>query len=316
MATDFGNNPYSDKLSGDTVNGVYTFSYTFEDGSKFTLCNDGEMRYNGYTFKLNLIFRARFVKIVNEIVTNGGRQRPTQNRNQNRQSSSYKETPKTGNPLRDKYNLLNDKIKLREEQLDKMSKNDPSRLGLKNELEAYKRVRDKMKIENKFEGLKYLRKFEAKKWTLDELFEAMNHPFLSKRFVEEIFSDVIDEGYSLGFKGQYSHDWVFPDGYNTISNVEDIHQRYKLKGFTLAFYKDLDMESGNFRKISEIKDELTGFENSVIQYLNQSEFDDDYEFMGIRIEMDKDPQARNLQKVELEFVNKSAKQTPYSNIQD
>lgn len=76
--------------------------------------------------------------------------------------------------------------------------------------------------------MKYLKTFEAKKWTLDELFDAMKHSFLDKKFITEIFSDVENCGYSLGFKGYYKHDWIFPDGYNTIADVEDIHQRYKM----------------------------------------------------------------------------------------
>ena len=43
--------------------------------------------------------------------------------------------------------------------------------------------------------MRYIKPFnEAKKWTLDELFDAMKHPFLEK---------------------------IFPDGYNTISNDKD-----------------------------------------------------------------------------------------------
>jgi len=137
---------------------------------------------------------------------------------------------------------------------------------------------------------------------------------LDKKFITDIFNDVIDVGYSLGYQGNYRHDWVFLDGYNKISDVEDIQQRYKLKGFELAFYKDLDMESSEYRPISEIKEELTAFENSIIQYLHQNEFDDEYEFMGMSIKIDGDPQAHNLQRVSLNFVNKSAEKTPYSNI--
>ncbi len=163
--------------------------------------------------------------------------------------------------------------------------------------------------------MRYIKPYsEAKKWTLDELFGAMKHPFLERSFIIDIFSDVIDCGYSLGFKGYYKHDWIFPDGYNTISNDKDIHKRYQLKGFNLAFYKDLDVETSDYRPISEIKEELTAFENSITQYLNQPEFDDEYEFVGIHIEIDGDPNARNLQRVSLKFINKSAKQTPLSTI--
>ena len=155
---------------------------------------------------------------------------------------------------------------------------------------------------------------EAKKWTLDELFGAMKHPFLERSFIIDIFSDVIDCGYSLGFKDYYKHDWIFPDGYNTISNDKDIQNKYQLKGFELAFYKNLDVESSDYRPISELKEELVAIENSITQFLHQPEFDDDYEFMGINIEIDGDPNARNLQRVSLKFVNKIAKQTALSTI--
>ena len=163
--------------------------------------------------------------------------------------------------------------------------------------------------------MRYIKPFnEAKKWTLDELFDAMKHPFLEKKFIFDIFSDVIDLGYSLGFQGYYNHGWIFPDGYNTISNDKDIHKKYQLKGFELAFYKDLDAESSDYRPISEIKEELVAIENSITQYLHQPEFDEDYEFVGIHIEIDGDPNAHNLQRINLKFVNKAAKQTPISTI--
>jgi DNA-directed RNA polymerase subunit H (RpoH/RPB5) len=56
-----------------------------------------------------------------------------------------KEEPKvksTGNQRLDK---ILEKIKLREDQLSKMSKNDPNRSSLINELETYKNVANKMK---------------------------------------------------------------------------------------------------------------------------------------------------------------------------
>jgi len=163
--------------------------------------------------------------------------------------------------------------------------------------------------------MRYIKPFnEAKKWTLDELFDAMKHPFLDRSFVIDIFSDVIVLGYSLGFKGHYNHGWIFPDGYNTISNDKDIQKKYQLKGFELAFYKDLDAESSDYRPISEIKEELVAIENSITQYLHQPEFDEDYEFVGIHIEIDGDPNAHNLQRINLKFVNKAAKQTPLSTI--
>lgn len=315
LMNDFKYNPYDDKYDTVSNNGKITFKYRFENGQTFEMFDNSivyiDNKYK-HGYKVGLTWRNKFVGLCNNII-NSGKSRPSQNYN-NQNKSTYKESPKSGNPQKDKYNLINDKIKLREEQLKGMSKTDTNRQGLENELRAYKRVRDKMKAEYKFEGLKYLKMFESKRWTLDELVDAMKHPFLDKKFITEIFSDLEDLGYSLGFKGHYTHDWLFTDGYNTISDEKDIHKRFKLKGFELAFYKDLDEESGDFRPISKIKNELTGFENSVTQYLNQPEFDDDYEFLGIHIEIDGDPKALNLQKVSLKFINKSTEQSSFSSI--
>ncbi len=79
---------------------------------------------------------------------------------------------------------------------------------------------------------------------------------------------------------------------------------------------DIEAESSEYRSISELKEELVAMENSITQYLHQPEFDEDYEFVGIHIEIDGDPNARNLQRINLKFVNKAAKQTPYSNVYD
>ena len=161
IVRDFQNNPWSDKFDTPTVGGKTTFKYRFENGWTF------EMKYNeiiytddkyrhGYT--VGLIWRNKFVQLANEIIAKGKR-RPTSSSGKSghdyqKKSEPFRETPKTGNPQRDKYNTLNDKIKLREEQLRKMKPNDPDRTALENELNAYKRVRDKMKKEHKFENLK------------------------------------------------------------------------------------------------------------------------------------------------------------------
>jgi len=137
-----------------------TFIYTFEKGDKFTVGNDGKLSYNGFTYTLGLLAKTRFINLANNIINaKGQRNRDQKGQNQNNQggqrqaSSTYKETPKTGDPKRDKYNLLKDKIRQREDQLSKMSKTHPNRSGLENELQAYKRVRDKMKSDYKFEHL-------------------------------------------------------------------------------------------------------------------------------------------------------------------
>lgn len=167
VVRDFQNNPWSDKFSTPKVGDKTTFKYRFENGWTFEM-NDDQIMYiddkyrHGYT--VGLTWRNKFVQLANEIIAKGKR-RPTTGGSSSGSSGSgqsgyqkksepFRESPKTGNPQRDKYNLINDKIKLREDQLRKMKPNDPDRTALENELNAYKRVRDKMKKEHKFENLK------------------------------------------------------------------------------------------------------------------------------------------------------------------
>jgi len=166
IVRDFRNNPYSDKYDTPNVNGVITFKYRFENGFTFEM-NGNKISYIDdkfrYSYTVSFLWRNKFVQLANEII-NKGRNRPTSSdsgksnqnykKNDYKKSEPYKETPKTGNPQRDRYNLLNDKIRIREEQLNKMSKNDPDRISLQNELDTYKRLRDKIKMQNKFENLK------------------------------------------------------------------------------------------------------------------------------------------------------------------
>jgi hypothetical protein len=157
---DFQNNPYEDKFDTPTVGGKTTFKYRFENGWTFEM-NGNEIIYtddkyrHGYT--VGLVWRNKFVQLANEIIAKGKRRPTSSSGSQSghqKKSEPFRETPKTGNPIKDKYNTLNDKIKLREEQLRKMKPNDPDRTALENELNAYKRVRDKIKKEYKFEKLK------------------------------------------------------------------------------------------------------------------------------------------------------------------
>ena len=167
---DFTTNRYNDKYETKSVKGKITFYYRFENGDKFEMC-DNRISYidskyqHGYT--VGLIWRNKFIRLCNEIISKGGIRgssghKGSDSKQKSYSSSTYKETPKTGDPKRDKYNLLKDKIKQREDQLRKMGKNDPDRQGLENELKAYKRVINNMKDEYKFEGLKYLKTFESK----------------------------------------------------------------------------------------------------------------------------------------------------------
>lgn len=158
IVRDFQSSPWSDKFETPNVGGKTTFKYRFENGWTFEM-NDNQIVYtddkhrHGYT--VGWIWRNKFVGLANEIISKVKRRPTSSSGGQSgyqKKSEPFRENPKTGNPQRDKYNTLNDKIKLREEQLRKMKPNDPS--ALENELNAYKRVRDKIKKEHKFENLK------------------------------------------------------------------------------------------------------------------------------------------------------------------
>jgi len=69
------------------------------------------------------------------------------------------EEPKAiDNKSRQRYNLLNDKIKHQEDNIKKM-KDGPDKEAETNQLNQMKRVRDKIKEENKFESLRYIKRF-------------------------------------------------------------------------------------------------------------------------------------------------------------
>lgn len=159
IVRDFQNNPYYDKYDTPIIDGVTAFKYRFENGHTFQKVGnkityiDGTYQRN---YKVRLFWSNRFTNLANEII-NKGKRRPTNTYSdkskQSYKSEPHKETPKTGNPQKDKYNLLKDKIKLREER----------RVALENELNAYKRVCDKLKKDYKFEKLnmKHLKLFES-----------------------------------------------------------------------------------------------------------------------------------------------------------
>jgi hypothetical protein len=149
IVKDFSNNPYSDKYSTPRRNGLVCFDYTFENGDKFSICGN-EIKYKNYTYKVGSFYRDKFIGLCNEIGKKG-RQRPGRN-NSNRTSSSYRK--KSDDPNKDRYDKLMDNIKLREQQLRKMSKTDTERTALENELDNYKRAAKRLKDRYKFENIK------------------------------------------------------------------------------------------------------------------------------------------------------------------
>lgn len=155
---DFNNNQFFDKIDTPTINGKIVIIYHFENGDKVTLSND-EIKYEtktkSITYVLGLVYINKFRSLFNDIISHVNRtQRERKNSGSNYRDKSKKSSKTaSSDPKRAKYDTLNDKIKLREEQLNKMKKTDTNYDVLKNELETYKRIRDKMKADYKFEHI-------------------------------------------------------------------------------------------------------------------------------------------------------------------
>ena len=107
------------------------------------------MYYKGNKFTHYIITSKRLYKILNEISNfcdtckerPGSKAEPiveTENKYKNLDPS-----------LKEKYNLIVRQIKLRQEELNKMDKNDKKRIPLENELVAYKKAADRIKAQFK-----------------------------------------------------------------------------------------------------------------------------------------------------------------------
>jgi hypothetical protein len=154
IVKDFNNSPYNDKYEVKTISSLdyISFTYKFENGYTFSMISDSIFLYDRNHIKISsYTLNTHYYKIFLELVLEINQKSKSRYNQNSRQyykrdyEQNVKEEPKvksTGNPRLDK---ILEKIKLREEQLSKMSKNDPNRSSLINELETYKNVANKMK---------------------------------------------------------------------------------------------------------------------------------------------------------------------------
>lgn len=146
---DFAQNPYSEKMSVRTAGEAVYFAYRFENGYELQMAGGRVSLFdrNGSSISnlwLDTERQADFVRLIREML---GWARP---RGEDRRHSEYREAdeysgmdPKKAERLR----KLDEKIRIREEQISNMRKGDPDRDSLANELEAYRRVANKIKSE-------------------------------------------------------------------------------------------------------------------------------------------------------------------------
>lgn len=151
LLQDFLKNPYRDKFDIRTKNGKNDIFYHFENGAVFEIY-EREIVYEDYASKTNysvgLLYQAKFINLISKLMDHR-KSRP----GGPKVWGGKKHKPSTGDPNRDKYNTLKEKIKLRQEHLDKMKKTDKDYEALKNELDNYKRAAEKFRQQYKFENL-------------------------------------------------------------------------------------------------------------------------------------------------------------------
>lgn len=162
MVSDFSRYPYGDKISTPTINGEVAFHYTFEDGRKVKI-EGNKIHWGNAIYTVGNYTRIKFVRLANEMIrksktrpnTGGSKQSNSGQSQRAQQRKSH-----TGHPKEPLYNTLKQTIKQREEQLKKMSKTDPDRSSLENELSTAKRKLQDMKDKYQFEHLSNFSTFQ------------------------------------------------------------------------------------------------------------------------------------------------------------
>ncbi len=154
---DWRSYPYLDKIKTVKTMDKIKWIYKLENGKIISLL-DNKLETPDSTFTLDSFFKNKFIGLANRI-TDNSKQRTKSNDNTHNHYSNSKKDQKN-DPIRSRWNKLKDIVKLREEQLRKMSDNDPNKKFLQNELDSYKRKIDQMKSQYKFEKLNSFSEFK------------------------------------------------------------------------------------------------------------------------------------------------------------
>lgn len=165
MVKDFSNNPYKDKYKTPIENGVVSFTYTFEQGDTIKIINN-KITYNKGVYTVSDLYKYKFIRLANEIMEKGRVRNKANNRdnedatNANSRNNSFGNKSKNPNHIKSGlYKTLKDTVKQREDQLKKLSRNDPERVALENELNSAKRKVSEMNSKYKFEKFNNIQSF-------------------------------------------------------------------------------------------------------------------------------------------------------------
>lgn len=196
LVSDFRKAPYRDKASTPTIDGKVCFKYIFEDGSELLL-KDNELTYGRSIYTLGLLYRSKFIKLANAIFESplwkANHQRPSSQRRQNN-SGAKSNNPKSNHPKWGLYQNLKQTVIRREEQLKKMSKDDPERQALENEYRVAKATLDKLKNQYQFEHLKSFEEYLSKEEFEAELVKSRGVKYPDEvDFIEDLFMEYADK---------------------------------------------------------------------------------------------------------------------------
>lgn len=159
IIADWNNSIYADKVE---TPGTQTVTYKFENGNTVFLQGNTLIYTTStrkITYTIGLIYKSRFTTIFNRIVEiiNSGQTAKRSKSYSYSSSSKYSDGGKTYSAPSNKtapvssrqkrYDTIMETIKLRKEGLAKMSKNDPSRPALENELKAAEKKAAEIKME-------------------------------------------------------------------------------------------------------------------------------------------------------------------------
>jgi len=162
ITDDFNLHKYRDKFSTPMDNGETTFHYNFEGGDSVIL-NGNKIIYNfgsqRITYTVGLAFKNKFIILANQIINckffdKRTGQKSQRNNSEDPINRKSKPTHKySHHPKGNLYQTLRDTVELRRSQLEKLSKSDPNREFLQNELLSAEKKLKKIQSDYKFENL-------------------------------------------------------------------------------------------------------------------------------------------------------------------
>jgi len=290
---DFYTNPYRDKITTNTKNGISGIVYKFEDGTIFEMYGN-QIHYKNTIYTVGLKYKSKFVTLINKMIDDR-RERPRGSGYKSSSSSSsgsgYRSSSSgsssssnrgtkankwSNHPKGALYQTLKDTITQREAQLKKMSKNDENRVHLENELATAKRKLEAMRDKYKFENFNYLNSFNLYNESIPSFRYDINIEYgdvdfgISYGELEEILFEITDEFSELEFAVENSYQSTILDISTNPSLTHKDMKSADRDSFIITFYDKTSewpsqlkvlhyVEPKIFNLISHVNDKLSQY---------------------------------------------------------